>query len=358
MRPIEPSAQPAAVPAPRAPRPGFTLVEILTATAIMALVVSLIMTILTQVMGAWNQSTDALTLSSNARQALDIMAADLQTMVLRKDNNQWLFLDPNDSGLPQFPTTEANNFSRLIFFTSTLLHQTKDKAVPGQLGNPIYGDLSCIEYRVEYADPFGNPNSGLPTYSLHRVAIDPATTYFGLNGVPVMGINEVTAVTSLHQLFDSYIDNTVTPIVSTPPAGGGQQLTISVYGVQTTQSSLVDNVGQFIITLYFSGYNALSDPPQQPYPMTAPPGPATYYYYGGLGTAATVNAAGYLDTYTSFVGMAYADISLTLLTDGGVSLLQSYGGKLPEGYPGGWPQFLSSYGMTFTERVPFLSAPH
>jgi hypothetical protein len=57
----------------------------------------------------------------------------------------------------------------------------------------------------------------------------------------------------------------------------------------------------------------------------------------------------------TFAGLAYADITLTLLTDEGMTLFQNYGGHLPEGMS--WSQFLAQYSETYSTRVFFLNQP-
>jgi hypothetical protein len=78
--------------------------------------------------------------------------------------------------------------------------------------------------------------------------------------------------------------------------------------------------------------------------------------------AAPTRTAGYLDGMTDaknppvFLSLAYADITLTILTDDGVAALQQGNGALPQNVT--WPQFLQKFGKTFTQRVPLLVAPH
>ena len=351
---------------PRA-RGGFTLVEILTATAIMSLIVSLVMTILTQVMAAWDRSSDDLQASSNASSVFQLLSQDLETAIFRNDGNQWLSLT---SEVPQsFPISTASQ-SRLIFYTTSPLRQTKDDGTPGVAGNPIPGDISAIEYRIIYADPFGNDASTQKSLQLHRVIVDPGSTFTGVSGHPMMGIGQHTgaAATTLPQAFDSLIDSSTSPVKSQVSMGQGKSLNISVYGASNLNSMFFDNVAQFNVFLYFYGYDAGKPgaaPTIQTYPQTAyrnitPP----KYFYGGapqVNGASTPNSVGYLDTYStgspepSFLALAYADITITFLTDDGVAILQQFNGSTPQGFS--WPQFLQQYGKTFTQRVRFYNKP-
>jgi prepilin-type N-terminal cleavage/methylation domain-containing protein len=357
------------------PSAGFTLVEILTATAIMALLVSLVMVILTQVMSAWNRSTDDMTFSTNARLVFESMTQDFQGCILRSDGNQWLSLTTDAP--PKGSAVPSATDSRLIFFTSTPLHQTKDASTPGAPGKTIAGDICAVEYRVVYADPFGansppGSTTSTKTFSLHRVVLDPVSTFYGINGVPVMGLNTDTTPTSLVASFDSSVDlqsaattptQNRTPTVAIPYGGsnGPSPLTIPIYGAYATASMLLDNVAQFTVFLYFNGQDPSQSLPIQAYPQTAinksnPPA----LFYGGS-TKPTADA-GYFDGKVNanappvFLSLAYADVTLTILTDDGINYLQQGNGAVPQGLT--WQQFIQKFGKTYTQRIPVLITPH
>ncbi|MCS6245630.1 MAG: prepilin-type N-terminal cleavage/methylation domain-containing protein [Opitutus sp.] len=71
-------------------RKGFTLVELMVAIGVTALLVSLMLTITLNVMGGWNKSSGSLTSGNQARLVLDMIARDLQGAVIKKDGNAWL----------------------------------------------------------------------------------------------------------------------------------------------------------------------------------------------------------------------------------------------------------------------------
>jgi prepilin-type N-terminal cleavage/methylation domain-containing protein len=70
-------------------RAGFTLIELMVAIGVTALLVSLMLTITINVMGGWNKSSGSLTSGNQARQVLDMLSRDLQGLVIRKDGNVW-----------------------------------------------------------------------------------------------------------------------------------------------------------------------------------------------------------------------------------------------------------------------------
>ena len=70
-------------------RAGFTLIELLVAIGVTALLVSLMLSITTNVMSGWNRSSGSLTSGNQARQVLDMINRDLQGAVMKRDTNVW-----------------------------------------------------------------------------------------------------------------------------------------------------------------------------------------------------------------------------------------------------------------------------
>jgi prepilin-type N-terminal cleavage/methylation domain-containing protein len=71
-------------------RAGFTLIELMVAIGVTALLVSLMLTITINVMGGWNKSSGSLTSGNQARLVLDMLSRDLQGLVMKQDDNVWL----------------------------------------------------------------------------------------------------------------------------------------------------------------------------------------------------------------------------------------------------------------------------
>jgi prepilin-type N-terminal cleavage/methylation domain-containing protein len=71
-------------------RAGFTLIELMVAIGVTALLVSLMLTITINVMGGWNKSSGSLTSGNQSRLVLDMLSRDLQGVVIKKDSNVWL----------------------------------------------------------------------------------------------------------------------------------------------------------------------------------------------------------------------------------------------------------------------------
>ena len=71
-------------------RAGFTIIELLVATGITALLVTLMLTIVTNVLSGWGRSSGSLSSGNQARTVLNQLSQDLQSLVMRQDSNVWL----------------------------------------------------------------------------------------------------------------------------------------------------------------------------------------------------------------------------------------------------------------------------
>jgi type II secretory pathway pseudopilin PulG len=69
---------------------AFTIIELLVALSVTALMVALMLTIVTNVLSGWNRSTGTLTAGNQARLLLDQIATDLQASIIKSDGNTWM----------------------------------------------------------------------------------------------------------------------------------------------------------------------------------------------------------------------------------------------------------------------------
>jgi type II secretory pathway pseudopilin PulG len=72
------------------PARGFTLLELLLAATLTALVAALLLTIVSTTMDHWNRTEGRLRASAEARIGLEQLAQDLETAIFRADGNVWL----------------------------------------------------------------------------------------------------------------------------------------------------------------------------------------------------------------------------------------------------------------------------
>jgi prepilin-type N-terminal cleavage/methylation domain-containing protein len=69
---------------------AFTLLELLVAMAITAVIAGLLLTITTQVLGLWQRQQGEQVQAVAARLALDLLERDWQAAIVRRDNQRWL----------------------------------------------------------------------------------------------------------------------------------------------------------------------------------------------------------------------------------------------------------------------------
>lgn len=69
---------------------GFTIIELLVAAAVTIVLVTLMISIITSVLATWNTNTGRLTAQNQAKLALDFLARDLQSIVVKNDGGVWL----------------------------------------------------------------------------------------------------------------------------------------------------------------------------------------------------------------------------------------------------------------------------
>jgi prepilin-type N-terminal cleavage/methylation domain-containing protein len=118
---------------------GFTLMEVLVSSFLMALVMGMLFTILIGTMDAWEGGTTRLQTNSDARLVLDMITRDLQSMVVRQttSDQHWLSSQPvTVDGISGVDSTW------LTFFAPSI------DRTPGQ-----EGDIVALSYRCAFQDP-------------------------------------------------------------------------------------------------------------------------------------------------------------------------------------------------------------
>lgn len=128
-------------------RQGFTLVEVLVSSALVAVVMTMLFSVLVGVMNAWEGGTSRLQTNGDARMALDMISRDLQSLVARQTwtNQQWMV-----SYARETDNTDAPGLTNswLTFFAPSI---DRD---PGQ-----QGDIVAVSYITGFQDPIGAGNN-------------------------------------------------------------------------------------------------------------------------------------------------------------------------------------------------------
>lgn len=138
---------------------GFTLIEILVATAITALLVVVLLSISQSMLASYQRIRDD---SGSIRQAdavLDLMAADLEALYP-------LRLDPDAETLnASIDTTGGVEFPWVTIIANPLDSDPDSRSAP-----------RAISYRMAYQNPVTGGSTS-PRYCLHRTVLDAQTTF-------------------------------------------------------------------------------------------------------------------------------------------------------------------------------------
>ncbi len=195
-------------------RRGFTLIELMTAMAITALLVLIIGQITTQGVDLWKSVREDVATTGSSRVTLQTMAHDFESFQLRAgDNNyQWLFAKADDTvkGAPKGLTIPRS--ARCVFFACAPDRNPSVSSDVRLRGNyrdarahnmETQGDVNAIGYRLMYRDQILNlagdtkGEEGLfPLFSLYRQVVSPRDSFEDLMGR-----------TNLEAAYTKYEDN-------------------------------------------------------------------------------------------------------------------------------------------------------
>lgn len=288
---------------------GYTLIEIMITTTIMVVLTGLAIQITAEVLNAWSRSSGKLSTSAEARVAMDVIANDLEGIVVRNDGYEW-FRAEND-----ILKKPANSKSVALRFFSVI----KNKPTNSQ-GLTIPGEISAIAYNLDYVNPVDGSNKGEKSFVLYRLEVDPEKTYRYL----------------LESSSREALPNKRSRI-------WGQGNTIKGnYGDNYLASNIVGFEIDFYVeddgirstpTLYFNGHKK---------------NPNRSVIYGGK--AATIGPQAKLEHYQR--PLAYADIKLTVLSDEGAEIMRNV-----EQRPETPEDVIRLYSEEFIRRVDFPVKP-
>ncbi len=181
-------------------RRGFTLVELMTAMAITAVLVLVIGQLTRQSIDLWKTVREDVASASSSRVALQTMAHDFESFQLRAGGNkfQWLaaWADDDVPGVPDGLNIPRS--ARCVFFACAPDRNPPVSSSSALRGNyraarahnkDTQGDVNAISYRLMYRDQIldlpGSSKEGksiYPLFSLYRTVIPPRESYERLLG--------------------------------------------------------------------------------------------------------------------------------------------------------------------------------
>ncbi|WP_156817193.1 PulJ/GspJ family protein [Rubritalea marina] len=156
-------------------RKGFTLVEVMTAMTITTVIIAVLVGMTRISMDSWKESRDKTRAGRLAKESLELMAHDLESMIIRSGNTyEWMYAKMDGSGeLGPSQNAEIKNPLEFSFFTAAT------DRYDGQIGTnqDKGGDVSLVTYRLAYRDQLDPAGKSFPVYSLYRNLVNPDETF-------------------------------------------------------------------------------------------------------------------------------------------------------------------------------------
>ena len=165
-----------------AARRGFTLIEVMVATAIMIVIVLAVVTIASDTFKAYDRAVADLTTQSEARGALDAMENDFQTAVIRPDGRCWMEVILPGSTAPTGVPRAVGNLQPVDHPIVMLFAAPPDRPRWSPVAtNPrtaFMGDVCAVAYRIGQRSPFDAPGDRIQqVYGIYRTILDPEATF-------------------------------------------------------------------------------------------------------------------------------------------------------------------------------------
>lgn len=205
---------------------GFTLVELLVAMSITVVLIGVLVYLTAISMDTYRDSRNEVRASRQAKEALETISKDLESMISRRDGNtyEWLYAGP-ETNTQQGPTNkEITNTSHLIFFTGATDRYNGQIGVNGVDNG---GDVSAVSYRLVFKDQIKDIDE-FAVFSLYRRLVNPDET-FGINKPGLLAVDDLKLaydnfkgddLSASNFLVENIYEMTITFLVEYTPTGG------------------------------------------------------------------------------------------------------------------------------------------
>ncbi|MCP5534953.1 MAG: type II secretion system protein [Akkermansiaceae bacterium] len=211
-------------PAKRSKSSGFTLIELLVAMSITVVLIGVLVYLTAISMDTYRDSRNEVRASRQAKEALETIAKDLESMVSRRDGNTYEWLYAGEEGFSNMGPSgkEITNTSQLIFFTGATDRYNGQIGVNGVDNG---GDVSCVSYRLVYRDQIGDTNDDkFAVFSFYRHLVDPDDAFEllavnDLESAYSTKFNDGDALTANNFLVENIYEFTLTFLVEYTPSG-------------------------------------------------------------------------------------------------------------------------------------------
>lgn len=181
-------------------RGGFTLIELIVAMAITAILVYIIGQLTQQGVALWNSVRQDVNTSSYSRSALQVISHDLEAFQMRSNNKYQWFHAKADKAPDNAPKSlKIPRSVQCVFFACAPDRNPSVSSSTSLRGNyrearshnqDTQGDVNAISYRLMYRDQILNlpasnrkdDTASFPIFALYRQVIAPRETFENLLG--------------------------------------------------------------------------------------------------------------------------------------------------------------------------------
>lgn len=299
---------------------GFTLIELMVATAIMTLLVMAVMTMTGNVLDVWSNASGKLSANAEARTALQYIGDDLETLVVRPKSQSWLHVtyDNNPTGTPD--AYSARRIPSISMITATEHRPTSSD----------FGNICAVNYQLAFGNPIvSGANIGdapPPIFALYRTLVEPQDTFNNILNEPYVNTPPPTGL----------LYNLIADAVSTSG------------GFVNFNNFLSSHIADLSIVFYAEDLNDIDTTTGRPKikPIADGDGTPLDFVYADR----IYILDGTLPANVNFGSIVYADIRMVVLSDNGVKSISNNPASTSR-----INDIIESEGTVFTRRVPIMS---
>ncbi len=150
---------------------GFTILELLVATAVMALFLVLASQVVSSSLSQWSFANDKMSANLQARLVFDWLGRDIQSLCIADDASEWVRIQPSDPAQTTDEKGHAMKGSWMMCYTQPA-QPHKD---PADSSKRISGPVA-VSYSLGYLDPMVN-NGSRKRFALLRTSVNPRDTF-------------------------------------------------------------------------------------------------------------------------------------------------------------------------------------
>ena len=221
---------------------GFTLIELMAATAIMIVLVMFVTNIVVNMMRIYDKTIATLSTHADSAMVLDPVQDDLRAAFMPQDGNYWFEVRYDTGAVDNIKKASAPEF---YFFS----HPQDRVRRESSSTDTLPGDLCTISYKISHASPFGSKYSssaGNLVYGFYRAVLNSSDTFN--TAIPyVIGQKGTTDSSCIPSKFWKGSDQITDPSDS-------QSYSASSWRTEM-QNFLIDGIVDFSVFFWFDDFS-------------------------------------------------------------------------------------------------------